>query len=209
MDKSEYNEEKQDYSSPTKKLQKNLLDINAKEFIPKNKAKEKQSSDDIPNYNKEQNIKISLDSKEYIPKSKQVSYIGGNYIDNNFSKYNPNYQNYYGQQNNYSPNYYDNYEYQQTFYENKQAEDIVHNYSEGEDDDEDQEFQDKIFAEMMEENIQFEDDDESDEDKWFPKFRNCECCKGFVYKCEGSTCQNLGKCYCKIKSQMDGDNDDD
>lgn len=46
---------------------------------------------------------------------------------------------------------------------------------------------------------------ESDEDKWYPDFKNCECCEGFVYLCKGETCQELNICYCKIKYDLDKD----
>jgi len=43
------------------------------------------------------------------------------------------------------------------------------------------------------------EDESSDEDKWFPRFRNCDCCKGFIYNCKGETCTNMRYCYCKMK----------
>jgi len=48
-------------------------------------------------------------------------------------------------------------------------------------------------------------EEESDEEKWYPKHSNCVCCKGFVYKCKGSACENLGMCYCKMKEDCDYD----
>ena len=53
------------------------------------------------------------------------------------------------------------------------------------------------------EKIGEEEESEDDDEKWFPKYRDCECCKGFVYKCSGVACLNLGKCYCKIKAECD------
>jgi len=50
---------------------------------------------------------------------------------------------------------------------------------------------------------EFEEEEESDEDKWFPKYKDCECCKGFVYKCEGVACSNMEMCYCKMKEECD------
>ena len=47
--------------------------------------------------------------------------------------------------------------------------------------------------------------DESDEDKWYPMYESCECCKGFIYKCKGLACLNMGLCYCKIKEECDED----
>ena len=52
------------------------------------------------------------------------------------------------------------------------------------------------------------DDDSEDEDKWFPKYKDCECCHGFVYKCPGESCKNLGQCYCKMKDEVDNDDGD-
>lgn len=50
---------------------------------------------------------------------------------------------------------------------------------------------------------EFEEEDESDDEKWFPKYKDCECCKGFIYKCKGSACINMGACYCKMKEECD------
>ncbi len=47
------------------------------------------------------------------------------------------------------------------------------------------------------------EEEESDDEKWFPKFENCECCKGFIYKCKGVACLNMGVCYCKMKEECD------
>jgi hypothetical protein len=53
---------------------------------------------------------------------------------------------------------------------------------------------------------EFEEEEESDEDKWFPKYKDCECCQGFVYKCEGIACANMDMCYCKMKEECDEEN---
>jgi len=50
---------------------------------------------------------------------------------------------------------------------------------------------------------EFEEEEESDDEKWFPKYRECECCKGFIYKCTGSACVNMGACFCKMKDECD------
>lgn len=47
------------------------------------------------------------------------------------------------------------------------------------------------------------DEEESDEDKWFPQFKDCYCCKGLIYKCDGEVCKNLGVCFCKAKEDYD------
>ncbi len=72
---------------------------------------------------------------------------------------------------------------------------------------------DMIMKDMIENDILDEmaendslDSDSADEDKWYPKYKDCECCKGFVYKCKGNACQSLGQCYCKMKDDCDDDN---
>ncbi len=45
--------------------------------------------------------------------------------------------------------------------------------------------------------------DESDKEIWIPKFQNCECCKGFVYKCVGPACLDMSVCYCKVTDEYD------
>ena len=73
---------------------------------------------------------------------------------------------------------------------------------------------DMIMKDMIENDILDEmaendslDSDSADEDKWYPKYKDCECCKGFVYKCKGDACQSLGQCYCKMKDDCDNDED--
>ena len=64
------------------------------------------------------------------------------------------------------------------------------------DDEEDQEQLDMIMKDVVENDILDEFGEESDdEDKWYPKYKDCECCKGFVFKCKGKACENLGQCY--------------
>jgi hypothetical protein len=53
---------------------------------------------------------------------------------------------------------------------------------------------DIINNELMEEM----GEEESDEERWFPNYKSCGCCKGFVYKCKGAACVSLGLCYCKM-----------
>jgi len=65
---------------------------------------------------------------------------------------------------------------------------------------------DIINNEAIEEEIE---EDESDDEKWFPKYKECECCKGFVYKCQGAACINMGECYCKMKEECDDEDEDE
>lgn len=73
---------------------------------------------------------------------------------------------------------------------------------EDEDDDDDI---DNIDDLIKKEGIDFqhEEDEESDEEKWFPKYQECSCCKGFIYKCEGEVCKSLGVCFCKAQEEYD------
>jgi len=64
---------------------------------------------------------------------------------------------------------------------------------------------DMIVNDMAENDAyeEFEEEEESDDEKWFPKYEKCECCKGFIYKCKGAACVNMGVCYCKMKEECD------
>lgn len=37
----------------------------------------------------------------------------------------------------------------------------------------------------------------------YEKYRDCECCHGMVYRCEGEVCKNLEACYCLMKDQAE------
>ncbi|CAM9632318.1 unnamed protein product, partial [Ectocarpus sp. 13 AM-2016] len=52
-------------------------------------------------------------------------------------------------------------------------------------------------------------DDEQDlRDTWFPKARDCTCCKGFVYGCTADICDSMGQCTCSIEeADLDGSSD--
>ena len=64
---------------------------------------------------------------------------------------------------------------------------------------------DMIIKDMVEDDIieEMGNEESEDEDKWFPKYKDCECCQGFVFKCKGQTCADLGQCYCKMKDECD------
>ena len=82
-------------------------------------------------------------------------------------------------------------------------------YVEADDDEEDEneikEKMDMIMKDMVEDDIVEEigNEDSEDEDKWFPKYKDCDCCQGFIFKCKGQTCADLGQCYCKMKDDCD------
>lgn len=77
---------------------------------------------------------------------------------------------------------------------------------EEDDGDNEEQFEDMMEDIMRQENfaeLNAFDDEESDEDKWFPQYKDCYCCKGLIYKCEGEVCKNLGVCFCKAKEDYD------
>ena len=51
--------------------------------------------------------------------------------------------------------------------------------------------------------IPIDEEDESDDEKWFPKYKDCTCCKGYIYKCSGDVCASLGVCFCKAQEDFD------
>ena len=76
--------------------------------------------------------------------------------------------------------------------------------------EEDQEVNDKIdmIANDMVVNDLIEaakdnDSEDEDENKFYDKYKNCTCCKGYVYKCNGEACKSLGQCYCKMSDDCE------
>ena len=131
----------------------------------------------------DKNIKFNKNAKEYIPKhKKQQTKV------NNKEKVNFNFQ---------------------------AKEDLpkVNDFQIGdlEDDDDEAEDTTKYYDDIMKDLLKYDHiddlqnglDEESDEDKWYPEYRNCLCCKGLAYKCSGEVCKSLGVCYCKAKEDYD------
>ena len=78
--------------------------------------------------------------------------------------------------------------------------------------EEDQEVNDKIdmIANDMVVNDLIEaakdnDSEDEDENKFYDKYKNCTCCKGYVYKCNGEACKSLGQCYCKMSDDCENE----
>ena len=78
--------------------------------------------------------------------------------------------------------------------------------------EEDQEVNDKIdmIANDMVVNDLIEaakdnDSEDEDENKFYDKYKNCSCCKGYVYKCNGEACKSLGQCYCKMSDDCENE----
>ena len=91
---------------------------------------------------------------------------------------------------------------------------IESDYDEDQTDEQIQEEIDMIIGDVVENEVMDElanqrdssdDDDSEDEDKWIPKYKDCQCCSGFVYRCKGEACSYLGQCYCKMKDDIDGE----
>jgi hypothetical protein len=156
-----------------------ILNIKAKEFVPKKKINNTNPSINLTNNTTNTNtnsevenklLKLNLNASEYVPSNSinsQIQMIP---------------QNSYNEQN---------------LYENSKEANDDEDFEEPNDDE-----LDMIMKDMME-NDEVECDEESDDEKWFPKYKDCECCKGFVYKCKGNACQYLGACYCKVKNECD------
>ena len=64
---------------------------------------------------------------------------------------------------------------------------------------------DMIVKDMAEYEVmeELENEESEDEDKWIEKYKDCECCQGFVYKCKGETCASLGQCFCKMQDDCE------
>ena len=88
--------------------------------------------------------------------------------------------------------------------EYKPKEKIVANDNE---DEEVEEKLDMIVKDMVENEVMEElgNEESEDEDKWIQKYKDCQCCHGFVYKCKGETCSSLGQCYCKMKDDCENE----
>ncbi len=163
----------------SKQLEETVIKVNfnpnAKVYIPKSKRVENNtnSTNNIENTNK---LSFNLKAQEYVPKNNKQNSSGLN------NKNSVDYQVYYYDQDK------ENNDLQEENYEDDGREfDMI--------------MKDIINSEALEE---LEDEEEeSDDEKWYPKYKECECCKGFVYKCQGIACKNMNACYCKVKDECD------
>ena len=65
---------------------------------------------------------------------------------------------------------------------------------------------DMIVKDMAEDAVMEElgnEDFDDDENKFIQKYKDCQCCHGYVYKCKGKTCSSLGQCYCKMSDDCE------
>ena len=78
-----------------------------------------------------------------------------------------------------------------------------------EDDEEVNNKMDMIVNDMVENDLieaeKDNDSDDEDENKFFDKYKNCSCCKGYVYKCNGEACKSLGQCYYKMSDDCENE----
>lgn len=206
----ECNKNKTNNSQSINTIDKNpMLNIKAKEFIPKKKQNNTNTSN-TDNSGKTTEIdnkllKLNLNATEYVPSKPNVNMNLNNTNTNSNSYSNTNsmgkqYNDFQGQQN--TQNYPNNFQNEFSYGENSKEPDDDAPFDELEPNDDEL---DMIMKDMMENN-DMEAEEESDDEKWFPKFKDCECCKGFVYKCKGNACQYLGACYCKVKNECDDGN---
>jgi hypothetical protein len=130
------------------------------------------------------NLNLNTDAKVFVPKSKRVEDTSNAKLNLNLgaAEYIPKIQ----------------------CNENVEVNDNV----EPEDELNDEDYEGEEFDMIMKDIINNEaleelEEEESDDEKWFPRFKDCECCKGFIYKCNGTACLNMGTCYCKMKEECD------
>ena len=71
--------------------------------------------------------------------------------------------------------------------------------------------EDEVMEEIKNAKIEESDNDseEDDKDKWIPKYKDCKCCYGFVYNCKGDTCAMLGQCFCKMKDDIEKEEEEE
>ena len=154
------------------------------------------------------NVNLNVHAKNYVPKSKRTDIstpISDSTNVESACKDSKEQVQFNLNAEEYVPKYEQNLYYQM---DNLNVEDEEEDENQIDEEIENEEFdmimKDIINNEAFEEN----EDEESDDEKWFPKYRDCDCCKGFVYKCSGSACVNLGACYCKMKEECDDEDDD-
>ena len=141
------------------------------------------------------NLTLNSNAKAYVPRKNKATTESNQNADSQTEKLNLNLNaEEYKPKNPQAANY-------QNPYQIKQLDD--------EDNSDDEELEneelDMIVNDLVENDAyeEFEEEDESDDEKWFPKYKDCECCKGYIYKCKGSACVNMGACYCKMKEECD------
>lgn len=130
-------------------------------------------------------LNLNSNAKVYVPKSRKTENSNGNSTNSTIS----------GTQNDVKLDLNLN---AQEFVPKSQAPQIE------DDEDYDGEEFDMIMNDIIDNEILEEmEEDESDDEKWMPKYKDCGCCKGFVYKCSGPACVNMGACHCKMSEECD------
>ena len=49
----------------------------------------------------------------------------------------------------------------------------------------------------------YENYDDYDQGDYFDEFKDCDCCHGYVYSCEGKVCKDMGQCKCKMAAEIE------
>jgi hypothetical protein len=154
-------------------------------------------------------INLNTNAKTYVPKSKRIENDTNTSINVNMNNNNTNQLNFNLNANEYVPkwdsknanNIYTN-GYQNGNGNHRHEEYDINN---NDDDDFEKDEFDMIMKDIIDNEAleEFNEESDDDVDKWFPMYKDCECCKGFVYKCKGPACSDLGKCYCKMQKECD------
>ncbi len=66
-------------------------------------------------------------------------------------------------------------------------------------------FEDEYVKSQINEIISDLDDGQNKEDMFEEKMQGCTCCHGYVYKCKGKMCYNLGVCQCMVRTEMEAE----
>ena len=66
-------------------------------------------------------------------------------------------------------------------------------------------FQDLYMDSHINQIINDLDDGGKKEDMFDEKMQACTCCHGFIYKCKGKMCYNLGVCQCMVRNEMEAE----
>jgi len=184
---------------------KPVFNLNAKEFIPHRWLKENRMKvfQKQKNENSQNGYSFNMNAKEFTPTKIKMKVNQENTTNNvyNFSKIKQPLFAQYNFINNYKIDNIDNNE---------------DNIKDSKENDKPTEEELNMIMRDLEENFDNEYnnynndidnindiDNDADDNLFYVSFKDCECCKGYVYNCKGNTCKFLGACYCIVKSECD------
>ena len=64
-------------------------------------------------------------------------------------------------------------------------------------------FEDYYNTNQIDQIIDDLDEGKPKEDTFEERMKSCTCCRGFIYKCKGKMCYNLGVCQCQVRTEME------